>query len=179
MDLDRFSQLVERNRSKLQMNQEELGKKVGKTRSTIASYENKAAMPPLNVVEDLAALFKMSPSALVGWNEQEIPESNNEFLNGLENLLKHKVEQYTVIKDSGLKQFPLNSIITIDPSDTNLTPNYYYALAVDNENVPRKVRKTLTGKIVFSSDEEETEITKTLLKSIHVLGRITSVTTPC
>lgn len=46
--------------------QEELGEKIGKTRSAISQYESGSIVPRMGVVEDLARVFGVNKSVIIG-----------------------------------------------------------------------------------------------------------------
>ena len=54
------------------MSQEQLGNRIGKTRSAISQYEHGATMPRMGVIEDIAAVFGVSKHEIIGDYEYEI-----------------------------------------------------------------------------------------------------------
>ena len=50
---------IRRLREKADMSQEELGRKLGKTRSAVSQYEAGKIVPRMGVIEDLAAIFRV------------------------------------------------------------------------------------------------------------------------
>jgi DNA-binding XRE family transcriptional regulator len=63
-----LKEVIQRQRHRLRLTQEELGAAVGCTRSTIASYEAGNIMPSLAVAKKLAALFGITLDALTQEN---------------------------------------------------------------------------------------------------------------
>lgn len=57
---------IKRLREKADMSQEELGAKIGKTRSAISQYESGKIIPRMGVIEDLATLFQVQKSEIIG-----------------------------------------------------------------------------------------------------------------
>lgn len=53
--------------------QTELGKRIGKTRSAISQYESGKIVPRMGVIEDLAAVFKVSKSEIIGDSPLSVP----------------------------------------------------------------------------------------------------------
>lgn len=64
----RIRQLRERNR----MSQEELGRRVERSKSVISSYENNIKIPPLDVLVEIALVFNVSLDYLVGIDKKEM-----------------------------------------------------------------------------------------------------------
>ncbi|WP_303202521.1 LexA family protein [Raoultibacter timonensis] len=61
-----ISNNIKRLREKADMSQEELGAKLGKTRSAISQYESGKIIPRMGVIEDLATLFRVQKSEIIG-----------------------------------------------------------------------------------------------------------------
>ena len=57
---------IKRLREKAGMSQEELGVKIGKTRSAVSQYEAGKIIPRMGVIEDLAVLFGVQKSEIIG-----------------------------------------------------------------------------------------------------------------
>lgn len=51
--------------------QEELGKRIQKSKSAISSYENDMQIPPLEVIADIAIVLNVSIDYLVGFEKDE------------------------------------------------------------------------------------------------------------
>ena len=56
---------IKRLREQSGMTQEELAKRIGKTRAAISQYENGISLPRMGTVEDLAEVFGVSKAELV------------------------------------------------------------------------------------------------------------------
>ena len=59
-------------RKKHNMSQEELGRRVNRSKSVICSYESNLKFPPLGVLTDIAAIFNVSLDYLVGFDKAEM-----------------------------------------------------------------------------------------------------------
>lgn len=59
-------------RDKHKWSQEELGRKINKSKSTISLYESNGKVPPGDTLIDLAALFNVSLDYLVGIDKNEM-----------------------------------------------------------------------------------------------------------
>ena len=55
-------------REKHKLSQEQLGRRVDRSKSVISSYENNLKMPPLSILTDFAVIFNVSLDYLVGRN---------------------------------------------------------------------------------------------------------------
>lgn len=64
---------IKRLRLQAGFSQENLGEKLGKTRSAISQYESGKIIPRMGVIEDMASLFGVSKSEIIG--ESLIPTS--------------------------------------------------------------------------------------------------------
>ena len=58
-------------RERYKMSQEELGRKVGRSKSVISSYENNVKIPSLTILTQLAVIFNVSLDYLVGIDKTE------------------------------------------------------------------------------------------------------------
>lgn len=54
------------------MSQEDLGKKVERSKSVISSYENNIKIPPVDVLTQMAVIFNVSLDYLVGIDKNEM-----------------------------------------------------------------------------------------------------------
>jgi transcriptional regulator with XRE-family HTH domain len=71
-----IGQRIKRRRKELKMSAEELGKRLGKDRSTIYRYEKgDIENLPLDILEPIAAVLQTTPQYLMGW--QEIQKKND------------------------------------------------------------------------------------------------------
>ena len=59
-------------REKVRWSQEELGRKVNKSKSTISLYENDGLVPPGDTLIEMASLFNVSLDYLVGIDKNEM-----------------------------------------------------------------------------------------------------------
>ncbi len=66
---------IKRLRENADMSQEELGSKIGKTRSAISQYESGKIIPRMGVIEDIASLFGVQKSDIIGESPLSIPGS--------------------------------------------------------------------------------------------------------
>lgn len=66
---------IKRLRENADMSQEELGLKIGKTRSAISQYESGKIVPRMGVIEDIASLFGVQKSDIIGESPLSIPGS--------------------------------------------------------------------------------------------------------
>ena len=58
------------------MSQEELGRRVGRSKSVISSYENNIKIQPLDVLVEIALVFNVSLDYLVGIDKKEMISAN-------------------------------------------------------------------------------------------------------
>lgn len=56
---------IKRLRCESGMSQEQLGEKLGKTRSDVSYYESGTIIPRMGVIEDLASIFGVSKSEII------------------------------------------------------------------------------------------------------------------
>ncbi len=54
------------------MSQEELGRRVDRSKSVISSYENNLKVPPLSILVDMANIFNVSLDYLVGIDKEDM-----------------------------------------------------------------------------------------------------------
>lgn len=66
-----FGLRIRELRQKRKMSQEELGRRIGRSKSVVCSYENNLKMPPLDVLTDIAAVFNVSLDYLVGMDKKQ------------------------------------------------------------------------------------------------------------
>lgn len=64
---------IKRLRENAGLSQEELGDKIGKTRSAVSQYESGKIVPRMGVIEDLAAIFHVQKSEILGDQPKVIP----------------------------------------------------------------------------------------------------------
>lgn len=59
-------------RENYKLSQEELGRRVGRSKSVISSYENNLKIPPLEILTNIAVVFNVSLDYLVGIDKEEM-----------------------------------------------------------------------------------------------------------
>ena len=59
-------------REQQKLSQEQLGKRVGRSKSVICSYENNVKVPPLPILTQMASVFRVSLDYLVGIDKEEM-----------------------------------------------------------------------------------------------------------
>lgn len=67
-----FGLRIKELRKKRNMSQQELGRRIDRSKSVVCSYENNTKIPPLNVLTDIAAIFNVSLDYLVGIDKQQM-----------------------------------------------------------------------------------------------------------
>lgn len=67
-----FGLRIRELREQHHLSQEELGLRVGRSKSVIRSYENNIKLPPLDVLTDMALVFHVSLDYLVGIDKEEM-----------------------------------------------------------------------------------------------------------
>lgn len=63
---------IKRLREKTDMSQDELGRRIGKTRSAISQYEAGKIIPRMGVIEDIAEIFSVSKSEILEENVSSV-----------------------------------------------------------------------------------------------------------
>lgn len=71
-----FGLRIRELREQHKLSQEQLGKKVERSKSVISSYENNIKVPPLNVLTQMAVVFNVSLDYLVGIDKEEMVSVN-------------------------------------------------------------------------------------------------------
>ena len=61
-----FGARLQQMRKNHNMSQENLGKKIHRSKSVVSGYENNVRTPPLDVATDIASIFNVSLDYLVG-----------------------------------------------------------------------------------------------------------------
>lgn len=64
---------IQKLRESVELSQTQLGAKIGKTRSAVSQYESGKIIPRMGVIEDLAAVFHVSKSEIIGDSPLSIP----------------------------------------------------------------------------------------------------------
>ena len=67
-----FGLRIRERREQHKMSQEQLGRKVERSKSVISSYENNIKVPPLDVFTQIAVVFNVSLDYLVGIDKNEM-----------------------------------------------------------------------------------------------------------
>ena len=67
-----FGFRIQQLRVKHNMSQEELGKKLHRSKSVVCGYENNVRIPPLDVLVNMAVIFNVSLDYLVGIDKNEM-----------------------------------------------------------------------------------------------------------
>lgn len=71
-----FGLRIRQLREQYKMSQEQLGRKVERSKSVISSYENNIKVPPLPILVQMAAIFNVSLDYLVGIDKTEMISIN-------------------------------------------------------------------------------------------------------
>lgn len=99
-----FGLRIRKLREQRKMSQEELGRRVGRSKPVISNYENNIKIPPLEVLVQIAAIFNVSLDYLVGIDKTEMIS--------IENLTKQQQEVIheliSVFKDTSPKHSGLS-----------------------------------------------------------------------
>lgn len=75
----RIGDRIKHRRKELKMSAEELGKRLGKDRSTIYRYEQGFIENlPLDILEPIAAALQTTPQYLMGWHEKQNEKPTDE-----------------------------------------------------------------------------------------------------
>lgn len=67
-----FGMRIRELREKHKLSQEQLGRRVDRSKSVISSYENNIKVPPLSILIQLAVIFNVSLDYLVGIDKSEM-----------------------------------------------------------------------------------------------------------
>ncbi|WP_255882434.1 MULTISPECIES: helix-turn-helix domain-containing protein [unclassified Ruminococcus] len=67
-----FGLRIRELRENHKLSQDELGRKVGRSKSVISSYENNLKIPPLEIFTNIAVVFNVSLDYLVGIDKEEM-----------------------------------------------------------------------------------------------------------
>ncbi|MBQ2752742.1 MAG: helix-turn-helix transcriptional regulator [Firmicutes bacterium] len=67
-----FGLRIRELRERRKMIQEELGRRIGRSKPVISSYENNIKIPPLDVLINISAVFNVSLDYLVGIDKNEM-----------------------------------------------------------------------------------------------------------
>ncbi len=72
MEMFDFGLRLRELREAHKLSQEQLGRKVGRSKSVISSYENNIKIPPLEIITQFAVIFNVSLDYLVGIDKNEM-----------------------------------------------------------------------------------------------------------
>lgn len=64
---------IQKLRESADLSQTQLGSRIGKTRSAVSQYESGKIIPRMGVIEDLATVFRVSKSEIIGDSPLSIP----------------------------------------------------------------------------------------------------------
>lgn len=67
-----FGMRIRELRLNRRMSQEDLGRRVGRSKSVISTYENNLKIPPLDIIVQFASIFNVSLDYLVGLDKNEM-----------------------------------------------------------------------------------------------------------
>ncbi len=110
-----FGLRIQQLRMNRNLSQEALGKKLNRSKSLICAYENNTAVPPLDILLQLANIFNVSLDYLVGIDKNEmvsiadLSNSQKDIILRLINELKTDTTNYVGLTDR--QQDILNHII--------------------------------------------------------------------
>ncbi len=84
-----FGSRIQQLRVSHNMSQEDLGRKLNRSKSVICGYENNVRVPPLDVLVNIAVIFNVSLDYLVGIDKNEMVSING--LNEAQKRLIHSL----------------------------------------------------------------------------------------
>lgn len=83
LDVIQIGRRIRERRNELKISADELGKRIGKDRSTIFRYEKgEIEKLPLEILDPIAAALNTTPEVLLGWDEKYVAETqkNNDIV---------------------------------------------------------------------------------------------------
>ena len=98
-------------RTKYKMSQEELGRRLGRSKSVISSYENNLKLPSIDILTDMALIFNVSLDYLVGIDKAEmvsingLSDAQRDIIDSIIFLFKNSIPQ-----KNGLNELQLETI---------------------------------------------------------------------
>ena len=96
----KIGQRIKERRKELKMSAEELGRKLGKDRSTIYRYENgDIENMPLDILPELAAALEMTQQELMGWDNIQNIQKNNDVVSDIIVRLRKDSDFLSVVVD--------------------------------------------------------------------------------
>ena len=84
-----FGSRIQQLRINHNMSQEDLGKRINRSKSVVWGYENNVRIPPLDVLVNIAIIFNVSLDYLVGIDKNEMVSING--LNDVQKKLVHSL----------------------------------------------------------------------------------------
>ena len=108
----RIGDRIKERRKYLRMSADELGKRLGKDRSTIYRYEKgDIENLPLDILEPIAEALETTPQYLMGWNEAQ--KKNDDLVAIIQELRKDEVFLSIVQSIYEMESEKRNSLLTI------------------------------------------------------------------
>lgn len=110
-----FGMRLQQLRKSRRMSQEELGKKLNRSKSVICAYENNVRIPPMDVLTNIAVFFNVSLDYLAGIDKNEmvsvagLEEGQKEIIYALINEFKGAKAGYPGLTES--QQNILNKVM--------------------------------------------------------------------
>jgi len=104
---------IKRLRKSAGMSQDQLGEKIGKTRSAVSQYESGIIVPRMGVIEDLAHVFRVSKTEILEDAEHYAVASlddEDELLRLFRSMNAHGREQLMVFARGCAASYPLNQV---------------------------------------------------------------------
>lgn len=99
-----FGERLRQLREQHNLSQEEMGRRVGRSKPVISNYENNLKKPTLDVLIDIAALYNVSLDYLIGFEKKEMIS-----IEGLSNTQKEIVHHLLCeFKDKNQQAIGLN-----------------------------------------------------------------------
>lgn len=96
----KIGQRIKERRKELKMSADELGRKLGKDRSTIYRYENgDIENMPLDILPELANALEMTQQDLMGWEKIQNIQKNNDVVSDIIVRLRSDADFLSVVMD--------------------------------------------------------------------------------
>lgn len=136
--MSRIGKNIRRLRENADMSMEELGERVGKTRSAVSQYENDKIVPRMGVIEDMAEVFGVSKMAIIG--------EDSLLIDGLENggwvrvplygriaagtpITMEEVDNFALVPLEVMERHPGAFLLTVEGNSMDrILPNGVHAL---------------------------------------------------
>ena len=99
-----FGEIVRKQRRAMNLNQEDLGKRLGLSKQTVSNWENNNVLPSVETLVKLARLFHCSTDYLLGLTENregslDIPGLTAEQAASISNIVRDLRSAYGIKKD--------------------------------------------------------------------------------